>query len=231
MTGFYPALSSIVVSRQERIDTCPTPPPWRSRQSGLRPRTSPPPGGPNPIARVFRPWADAIGFCAAPGFREPRPAGKLPHPGAPPPRAPERLAEMSLPRLHPTLLHGLAERIVLALAVLLICGLLAATLVRMAPGFGMDERMLDMRLGSGSQQAIERQGAAQSNIPSLLLELPAPAIPRRPGQFALLRPAGQPDALRTPGAELPLRVHRTRACLDARPVDGDRPRALSPWNR
>jgi ABC-type dipeptide/oligopeptide/nickel transport system permease component len=51
-----------------------------------------------------------------------------------------------------------------ALAVLLICGLLAATLVRMAPGFGMDERMLDVRLSSGSLQAMERQGAEQSNI-------------------------------------------------------------------
>ena len=58
----------------------------------------------------------------------------------------------------------MTARIAVALAVLLICGLLAATLVRMAPGFGMDERMLDVRLGSGSLQAIERQGAEHSNI-------------------------------------------------------------------
>jgi peptide/nickel transport system permease protein len=62
------------------------------------------------------------------------------------------------------LLRGLTARMAAALAVLLICGLLAATLVRMAPGFGMDERMLDMRLGARSLQAIERQGAEQSNI-------------------------------------------------------------------
>jgi peptide/nickel transport system permease protein len=46
----------------------------------------------------------------------------------------------------------------------LICGLLAATLVRMAPGFGMDERMLDARLSSGSLRAMERQGAAHRDI-------------------------------------------------------------------
>jgi peptide/nickel transport system permease protein len=62
------------------------------------------------------------------------------------------------------LLRGLTARIAVALAVLLISGLLAATLVRMAPGFGMDERMLDVRLSSGSLQAMERQGAEQSNI-------------------------------------------------------------------
>ena len=61
-------------------------------------------------------------------------------------------------------LRGLTARVAVALAVLLICGLLAATLVRMAPGFGMDERMLDMRLSSGSLRAMERQGAEQSDI-------------------------------------------------------------------
>jgi peptide/nickel transport system permease protein len=62
------------------------------------------------------------------------------------------------------LFRDLTSRIAVALVVLLISGLLAATLVRMAPGFGMDERMLDVRLGSGSLQAIERQGAEHSNI-------------------------------------------------------------------
>lgn len=67
-------------------------------------------------------------------------------------------------RRHSDLFRGLTSRIAVALAVLLICGLLAATLVRMAPGFGMDERLLDVRLGSASLQAIERQGAEQSDI-------------------------------------------------------------------
>src|ERR1035441_735527 len=62
------------------------------------------------------------------------------------------------------LFRGLTARVAVAVAVLLICGLLAATLVRMAPGFGMDERMLDMRLSGGSLRAMERQGAEQSDI-------------------------------------------------------------------
>ena len=62
------------------------------------------------------------------------------------------------------LFRDLTSRIAVALVVLLISGLLAATLVRIAPGFGMDERMLDARLAGSSLQAIERQGAEHSNI-------------------------------------------------------------------
>jgi peptide/nickel transport system permease protein len=71
---------------------------------------------------------------------------------------------MPAARRYSSLLRGLIARIAVALVVLLISGLLAATLVRIAPGFGMDERMLDARLGSGSLQAIERQGAEHSNV-------------------------------------------------------------------
>jgi peptide/nickel transport system permease protein len=62
------------------------------------------------------------------------------------------------------LFRDLTSRFAVALVVLLISGLLAATLVRMAPGFGMDERMLDARLASASLQAIERHGAEHNNI-------------------------------------------------------------------
>jgi peptide/nickel transport system permease protein len=48
--------------------------------------------------------------------------------------------------------------------VLLASGLLAATLVRMAPGFGMDERLLDARLTARSREAIAREGSAQTNM-------------------------------------------------------------------
>jgi hypothetical protein len=72
---------------------------------------------------------------------------------------------MSVAPRYSNLFRSLTSRIAVALAVLLISGLLAATLVRMAPGFGMDERMLDVRLGSGSLHAIEQQGAAQSRFP------------------------------------------------------------------
>jgi peptide/nickel transport system permease protein len=71
---------------------------------------------------------------------------------------------MPAARRYSSLFRGLTARIAVALVVLLISGLLAATLVRMAPGFGMDERMLDTRLGGGSLQAIERRGAEHSNI-------------------------------------------------------------------
>jgi peptide/nickel transport system permease protein len=71
---------------------------------------------------------------------------------------------MSAARRSSGLLRGLTARVGVALAVLAICGLLAATLVRMAPGFGMDERMLDARLNGGSLRAMEREGAAHSDI-------------------------------------------------------------------
>jgi peptide/nickel transport system permease protein len=49
------------------------------------------------------------------------------------------------------------------LAILLISGLAGATLVRLAPGFGVDERALDPRMSARSLQAIERQYARDGN--------------------------------------------------------------------
>ncbi|HYL38574.1 MAG TPA: ABC transporter permease [Bryobacteraceae bacterium] len=46
----------------------------------------------------------------------------------------------------------------------LVGGLLGATLVRLGPGFGVDERELDSRLNAQSQQAIRSERAANSNI-------------------------------------------------------------------
>ena len=57
---------------------------------------------------------------------------------------------MPAARRYSKLSRGLTSRIAVAFVVLLISGLMAATLVRMAPGFGMDERMLDARLASSS---------------------------------------------------------------------------------
>jgi peptide/nickel transport system permease protein len=59
---------------------------------------------------------------------------------------------------------ALASRAALLLTILMAGGLLAATLVRMAPGFGMDERMLDARLNSSSRKAIEQQLSEGSDI-------------------------------------------------------------------
>lgn len=58
------------------------------------------------------------------------------------------------------LLHQ-ARRIVITA---LIGGLLGATLVRLGPGFGVDERELDNRLSEESRQAIRAEHAQDSNI-------------------------------------------------------------------
>src|ERR1051326_7477941 len=62
------------------------------------------------------------------------------------------------------LLPTLAGRAALALGVLLVSGLLAATLVRTAPGFGMDERLLDARFSQDSLASIQQQAGGQSNV-------------------------------------------------------------------
>jgi len=59
---------------------------------------------------------------------------------------------------------AVASRAALLLTILIAGGLLAATLVRVAPGFGMDERLLDARLNNDSRTAIERQLSQGSDI-------------------------------------------------------------------
>jgi peptide/nickel transport system permease protein len=49
-------------------------------------------------------------------------------------------------------------------AILVVSGLLAAALVRLAPGFGTDERMLNPQLSTSSLQALTHARAEQSNI-------------------------------------------------------------------
>src|SRR5258708_18989134 len=58
------------------------------------------------------------------------------------------------------LLHQ-ASRILL---IALLGGLLGATLVRMGPGFGIDEREMDNRLNADSRQAIRSERASENNI-------------------------------------------------------------------
>jgi peptide/nickel transport system permease protein len=58
------------------------------------------------------------------------------------------------------LLHQ-ARRILLTA---LLGGLLGATLVRLGPGFGVDERELDNRLSAESRQAIRSERAADNNV-------------------------------------------------------------------
>jgi peptide/nickel transport system permease protein len=47
--------------------------------------------------------------------------------------------------------------------ILLISGLAGATLVRLAPGFGLDERSLDTRLSADSVRAIQREHLSERN--------------------------------------------------------------------
>ncbi len=55
------------------------------------------------------------------------------------------------------------------LLTVLLGGLLGATLVRLGPGFDVDERELDSRLSSDSQQAIRAERARDNNIASFYL--------------------------------------------------------------
>lgn len=63
--------------------------------------------------------------------------------------------------MFPSLLLHQLRRILLTV---LLGGLLGATLVRLGPGFGVDEREMDNRLSSESRQAIRSEHAAENNI-------------------------------------------------------------------
>jgi peptide/nickel transport system permease protein len=64
----------------------------------------------------------------------------------------------------PRSLNGAFRRLFWFPLVLLLGGLAAAALVRLAPGFGVDERMLDSRLSNTSIQAIARERGDGGNI-------------------------------------------------------------------
>jgi|SRR5208283_443911 len=59
---------------------------------------------------------------------------------------------------------SILRRLVLVVITIVEGGLVSATLVRYAPGFGADERQLDTRLSSGSIQAIQNTNADERNI-------------------------------------------------------------------
>jgi peptide/nickel transport system permease protein len=62
------------------------------------------------------------------------------------------------------MLRSIVHRLGLAMMTVLLGGLLSATLVRYAPGFGVDERQLDARLSSESIAAIRNATAEQRSI-------------------------------------------------------------------
>ena len=57
-----------------------------------------------------------------------------------------------------------ARRISILFVTLLLAGLGGATLLRLAPGFGVDERDLDSRLNAVSHEAVEAVGAGEGNV-------------------------------------------------------------------
>jgi len=59
---------------------------------------------------------------------------------------------------------SILRRLVLLVITIVEGGLVSATLVRYAPGFGADEQQLDARLSSGSIQAIQNANADERNI-------------------------------------------------------------------
>ena len=79
------------------------------------------------------------------------------------------------------------RRIVLTV---LLGGLLGATLVRLGPGFGVDERDLDQRLSAESRAAIRSEHAADSNIAVFYLRYLAGLVHGDLGFSRSLEPAG-----------------------------------------
>lgn len=55
------------------------------------------------------------------------------------------------------------------LIVVLLAGFLGATLVRISPGFGIDEEELDSRLNSASIQALRQKDAEAGNLPTFYI--------------------------------------------------------------
>jgi peptide/nickel transport system permease protein len=62
------------------------------------------------------------------------------------------------------LLTKLGVRLAMLAAIALVGGFLAATLLRVAPGFGMDERELDPRLSETSRQALRNSHRLESGL-------------------------------------------------------------------
>ena len=75
------------------------------------------------------------------------------------------------------------------LLTVLLGGLLGATLVRLGPGFGVDERELDSRLSAESQQAIRADRARDNNIVWFYVRYLA-GLPR--GDFGFSRSLNRP---------------------------------------
>src|SRR5438477_12065282 len=67
------------------------------------------------------------------------------------------------------LLRKILTKLAVVVAVVLLGGLIAATLVRYSPGFGVDERELDPRLSAQSVELLRQTNAQQRNIVQVYL--------------------------------------------------------------
>src|SRR5450755_5107026 len=83
----------------------------------------------------------------------------------------------------------IARRLATMAALVLLGGLLAATLVRMAPGFDADERELDPSLNSESVRALRQSRAGEHNILSFYATYLRGAIR---GDLGISHALGQP---------------------------------------
>ena len=93
----------------------------------------------------------------------------------------------------------LVRHIAAMLATILLGGLLAATMVRMAPGFDVDERELDPRLSPETVAALKAEKAAQRNIVHFYAQFLAKALQGDLGQSSTLnQPVRQLIAERLP---------------------------------
>ena len=63
------------------------------------------------------------------------------------------------------LLYHLLRRATALVLIVLVGGILCATLVRFSPGFGIDERELDSRLNSASIAAIRDSHSSNLSLP------------------------------------------------------------------
>ncbi len=87
------------------------------------------------------------------------------------------------------MLRQVAVRLLLFAGTVLLSGLIAGTLVRLAPGFETDERELDPRLNAASVQALRAEHAAERNLPTFYRDYLAGAAH---GEFGTSHLLGRP---------------------------------------
>jgi len=96
-------------------------------------------------------------------------------------------------------MRKLVWHLVAIAAIVLVGGLLSATLVRLAPGFGADEQQLDSRLNSESVEVLRQARARDGNIPGFYLHYLQRALRGDLGESRTLnRPVRQLLAERLP---------------------------------